>query len=64
MVFLIGYQNFFFTVFSGIANGCMIEGGAVYAYDPVFKQKNYHELKNLKVKVIPEIKFDGPSEEP
>ena len=38
-VIMIAYQNVIFAIFSGIANGWMIEGVTVYAYDPVFKPR-------------------------
>ena len=43
-VVLIGYQSYFFAVIAGVANGMMIEGGAVYAYDPVFKKKKVEDI--------------------
>lgn len=41
MIFLvlIAYQNYALAIFSGIANGWLIEGVTVYAYDPVFKTR-------------------------
>ncbi len=38
-VIMIAYQNIVLAVCSGIANGWMIEGVTVYAYDPVFKKR-------------------------
>ena len=47
-VVMIAYQNVLFAVFSGIANGWMIEGVTVYAYDPVFKPKTLPKTQLLK----------------
>ena len=38
-VIMIAYQNIFLAVCSGVANGWMIEGVTVYAFDPVFKKR-------------------------
>lgn len=47
-VILIAYQNVVFAILSGIANGWLIEGVTVYAYDPVFKPKIAKVEKAMK----------------
>jgi len=46
---------------AGIANGMMIEGGAVYAYDPVFKPIHHDDyFHHTHHKVLTETNEDGP----
>ena len=40
LTLIFGYQNVLVTVFHGIANGVMIEGGARWGYDPIWEKKN------------------------
>lgn len=63
MIFLvlIAYQNAFLAIFSGCANGWLVEGSTVYAFDAVFKRREDRVAPKSISQVSPDELTEAPS---